>query len=130
MQLSEINNELNKVLELLYIEKKADFDRFREHILKLTLKEKREKGFTWHPVAVKKEGFTFGDRAFMILEKTNQFKEPHRFKSGTPIEIFSTADAKTVDSKQRRINGIIQYLKRDQMKVVLNTKDIPNWVHY
>ena len=46
MQLSEINNELNKVLELLYIEKKADFDRFREHILKLTLKEKREKGFT------------------------------------------------------------------------------------
>ena len=84
------------------------------------VKEKREKGLTWHPVAVKKEGFTFGDRAFVILEKTNQFNEPHRFKSGTPVELFSTADSKTNDSKDRRINGIIQYLKRDQMKVVLN----------
>ncbi len=130
MQLSDINNQLTKVLELLQIEKKADFERFREQVLKLTLKEKREKGLTWHPVVVKKEGFTFGDRAFVILEKTNQFNEPHRFKSGTPVEIFSTADAKTNDSKDRRINGIIQYLKRDQMKVVLNTQDLPTWVQY
>lgn len=130
MQLSEINNKLTKVLELLQIEKQEDFDRFREQVLKLSLKEKREKGLTWHPVMVKKEGFTFGDRAFVILEKTNQFNEPHRFKSGTPVELFSTADAKTNDSKDRRIRGIIQYLKRDQMKVVLNTQDIPNWVHY
>ncbi len=130
MQLSEINNELTKVLELLQIEKQEDFDRFREQVLKLSLKEKREKGLTWHPVVVKKEGYTFGDRAFVILEKTNQFKEPHRFKSGTPVELFSTADAKTNDSKERRLRGIIQYLKREQMKVVLNTQDIPNWVHY
>ena len=130
MQLSDINNELTKVLELLQIEKKADFDRFREQVLKLTLKEKREKGLTWHPVAVRKEGFTFGDRAFVVLEKTNQLREPHRFKSGTPVELFSTADGKTNDSKEQRVNGIIQYLRRDQMKVVLNAKDIPNWVHY
>ena len=98
MQVSEINNKLTKVLELLQIEKQEDFDRFREQVLKLTLKEKREKGLTWHPVVVKKEGFTFGDRAFVVLEKTNQFREPHRFKSGTPVELFSTADAKTNDS--------------------------------
>ncbi len=130
MQLSEINKELTKVLELLQIEKQEDFDRFREQVLKLSLKEKREKGLTWHPVLIKKEGFTFGDRAFVVLEKTNQFNEPHRFKSGTPVEIFSITDNKTVSSKEQRLNGIIQFLRKDQMKVVLNTQDIPNWVHY
>ena len=58
MQMTEINKELERVLDLLQLEKKEDFERFREKVMKLSIKEKREKGLTWHPVFLKKEGFT------------------------------------------------------------------------
>lgn len=130
MQISSINEELSEQLRLLKIEKEEDFERFRNEVKRLSLKEKREKGLTWHPTIVKKEGYTFGERAFVILERTTQINEPHRFRSGTPVELYSMAMDKFDDKKERRLSGVIQFLKRNQMKVVLNSKDIPNWVHY
>jgi len=131
MQMTEINKELERVLELLQLEKKEDFERFREQVMQLTLKEKREKGLTWHPVFLKKEGFTFGERAFVLVERTTQLNEPHQFRSGTPVEVFSLAEDKFDDKKkERRVSGVIQFLKRNQMKIVLNAKDIPNWMHF
>ena len=88
MQMTEINKELERVLDLLQLEKKEDFERFREKVMQLSLKEKREKGLTWHPVFLKKDGFTFGERAFVLVERTTQLGEPHQFKSGTPVEVF------------------------------------------
>ncbi|HFC00909.1 MAG TPA: AAA family ATPase [Phaeodactylibacter sp.] len=130
MQIATINEQLTELLELLKIEKKEDFDRFRQQVLQLTLQEKKEKGLTWHPLLVKKEGFTFGDRAFVILEKTTQLDEPHQFRSGTPVELFSTTEDSFSKNNERKLTGVIQFLKRNQMKVVLNAKDIPNWVHF
>lgn len=130
MQLTTINNALKELLQVLQIEKKEDFERFRETVIKLSLKEKREKGLTWYPVFVKKEGYTFGERAFVLLERTTQLDESHQFRSGTPVEIFSLAEDKFEDGKSRRVSGVIQFLKRNQMKVILNAKDIPNWLHF
>ncbi|MEM6966367.1 MAG: AAA domain-containing protein [Bacteroidota bacterium] len=130
MQRTAINKALTELLRVLQIEKKEDFERFRETVIKLSLKEKREKGLTWYPVLVKKQGYTFGERAFVLLERTTQLNEPHQFRSGTPVEIFSLVENKFEDNKNRRLSGVIQFLKRDQMKVILNARDIPNWVSY
>ena len=46
MQQSVINEELEKLTKLLKKEKEVDFERFREEVLKLTLKEKKEQGLT------------------------------------------------------------------------------------
>ena len=132
MELSTVNDALQELLNVLKIEKEEDFERFREMVIQLSLKEKREKGITWYPIQVKKEGFTFGERAFIVVEKTTHLNEPHRFKSGTPVELYSLAEDKFSDKekKDRKVSGVIQFLKRNQMKIVLNAKDNPPWVHY
>lgn len=132
MQTATINNQLTYLLELLKIEKEEDFERYRQLVIQLSLKEKREKGLTWHPLQIKKEGFTFGERAFVVVERTNQINEPHRFKSGTPVELYSTSEDKfgTDEKKEKKVSGVIQFMKRNQMKIVLNAKDIPPWLHY
>jgi len=132
MDLSSVNEALTELLGVLKIEKEADFERYRQMVIQLSLKEKREKGITWYPIEVKKEGFTFGERAFIVVDKTTQLNEPHRFKPGTPVELYSLAEDKfsDKDKKDRKITGVIQFLKRNQMKIVLNAKDNPPWVHY
>ena len=130
MQQSIINEELDKVLALLKIEKKEDFERFRNEVLQLSLQEKKEKGLTWYPLQIKKQGFTFGDRVFVIVERTAQLNERHRFRAGTPVEIYTNSDDKFSANKDRRQSGVIQFLKRNQMKIVLNSKDAPNWLHH
>ena len=101
-------------------------------VIQLSIKEKREKGLTWHPLQIKREGFTFGERAFVVVERTNQINEPHRFKSGTPVELYSTSEDKFGgdEKKEKKVSGVIQFMKRNQMKIVLNSKDIPVWIHY
>ncbi len=132
MQTATINKELTYLLELLKIEKEEDFERYRQLVIQLSIKEKREKGLTWHPLQIIKEGFTFGERAFVVVERTNQINEPHRFKSGTPVELYSTSEDKfgTDEKKEKKVSGVIQFMKRNQMKIVLNAKDIPPWLHY
>ena len=129
MQQSVINEQLLQLTELLKIEKEADFDRFREEVLKLTLKEKKERGLTWYPLQVNKDGFVYGERAFVVVERTTLRDTPHRFRSGMPIELFSLGEDKFSKSdKKQRVSGVIHFLERNKMKIILNSKDLPDWL--
>ena len=129
MQQLVINEQLLKLSELLKLEKKEDFERFREEVLKLTLKEKKEKGLTWYPLQINKEGYIFGERAFVVVERTTLRDMPHRFRSGMPIELFSLAEDKFSKSdRAQRVSGVIHFLERNKMKIILNAKDTPDWL--
>lgn len=128
MNHTKINQQIQKLKEVLLIEKKQDFEQFRQEVAQLSLSEKREKGLTWQPLDVKKEGYTFGERAFVIVERTTQLNEPHRFKSGTPVEFYSLATDKFSKSDHQKQSGVIQFMERNRMKIVLNTDDLPDWL--
>lgn len=128
MNQAKINQQLEALKEVLLIEKNIDFEQFRKEVAQLTLSEKRKKGLTWQPVEVKKEGYTFGERAFVIIEKTTHLNQPNRFKPGAPVEFYSAATDKFSKSDNQKENGIIQFLERNRMKIVLNTKDLPDWL--
>lgn len=128
MSQAKINQQIEELKEILKIEKKEDFERFRAEVAQLSLSEKREKGLTWNPVEVRKEGYTFGERAFVIIERMSNRNEPNRFKAGTPVEFYSLATDKFSKSEKQNQSGVIQYVERNKMKIVLNSSDLPDWI--
>ena len=120
-----IQQKLKTVQELLQKEKEADFDRFREEVLQLTQAERRDKGLCWYPLTILKTGYTVGERAFVTVERTAQINEPHRLRSGSPIEFYSSAEGK----RNHAMRGIIHFVERNKMKIILNNKDIPDWIN-
>ena len=60
------------LLEQVLAEKKADFEAYKKLIADLPLAERKEQGFTWHPLNVVKFGYTIGERSFVIVEKTSE----------------------------------------------------------
>lgn len=116
---------LHKVVELLKLEKTADYEQFKALIQSLSLSERKEKGYTWYPLEVIKSGYTYGDRAFVIVEKTTTEAAPSRFRSGKIVNLFTSQE--NVYKPER--SGVINYVQRGKMKIVLNSTDIPDWIN-
>ncbi|MEM9983374.1 MAG: AAA domain-containing protein, partial [Bacteroidota bacterium] len=103
---------------------KADFEAYKNLIANLPLEERKAQGFTWHPLNVVKFGYTIGERSFVIVEKTTETEAPRQFRSGKTVRLFTLAEGAY---KPERI-GVINYVKDKKMKIILNAKDIPDWL--
>ncbi|MEM1122076.1 MAG: AAA domain-containing protein [Bacteroidota bacterium] len=112
------------MLEQVLAEKKADFEAYKNLIANLPLEERKAQGFTWHPLNVVKFGYTIGERSFVIVEKTTETDAPRQFRSGKTVRLFTLAEGAY---KPERI-GVINYVKDKKMKIILNAKDIPDWL--
>ncbi len=113
-----------ELLEHVQAEKKADFEAYKQLIANLPLAERKEQGFTWHPLNVVKFGYTIGERSFVIVEKTSETDAPRQFRAGKTVRLFTLSEGAY---KPERI-GVINYIKDKKMKIVLNAKDIPDWL--
>ncbi len=125
---SIIDNRITELQRLLKIEKDKDFEQYRQNVLELSLTEKRKKGVTWHPLEILKQGYTFGDRAFITVKRSTALNEPHRFRGGAPVTFYSLAEDKFSKSDKRSKNGVIHFVERNKMKIILNAKDLPDWI--
>ncbi len=112
---------LRKLKELIQLELEEDIAIFRQKIEALSITERQKQGFCWHPVKVIKTGFTYGDRASVTIER--QDTKSHDFRSGNIVRLYSQKDP-LHDS----VNGTINYLKEKEMKIVLNTENLPIWL--
>lgn len=118
--------ELNKVAELLSLEKKADYEQFKNMVQSMPMQQRIEKGYCWYPVELKRSGFTVGDRAFVTIRRTNHLETSHHFRAGKVVNFFT---------KQPRIYyperaGTIDYINKDEMRIILNAKDLPVWLKF
>ncbi len=110
--------------EWLQIEKKADLDHFRNEVTNRPLEERRARGYTWFPVKATRTGYTYGDRAYVEVERTKGLEEDHKFKGGKPVNLF----IRHPEAKKPAYSGTIYWVHGDRMRIVLNAKDIPDWV--
>ena len=117
----ETSDFLRKLRELVDIELEEDIKIFQQKIDALSLSEKQKQGFCWHPVQSVKTGFTYGDRAFVVVER-NDIKS-HDFRSGNIVKLYAQKDP-----LNDYVNGTINYLKESQMKIVLHSDSIPLWL--
>ncbi|MEM6698667.1 MAG: AAA domain-containing protein, partial [Bacteroidota bacterium] len=120
------SDELEKLAELLALEKKADYEQFKEMMKALSLQERVAKGYCWYQVNIVRKGYTVGDRAYLIVERISNKELTHHFRSGNIVNFFT---------KKSRIHyperiGTIDYVHKHKMRIILNTKDLPNWVKF
>jgi ATP-dependent RNA/DNA helicase IGHMBP2 len=114
---------LEKILVALEKEREEDFLQFKEMIQSVPLPERIELGYSWYPVKVERAGYAIGDRAYVIIERQNKRNEPHQFKDGGTVSFFT----QKADGKTKERTGVINFLERNRMKIILNANDIPEW---
>lgn len=122
--MSEALKELAELAELLQLEKQEDFEQFKQAVERLPLEERREKGYAWYPLQVSKSGYTYGERAFVIVERHAAREEPHHFRPGKVASLFTRQPA--VQHPER--SGVIQFVDKNRMKIILNSRDLPEWL--
>lgn len=116
-------DELTQLAALLKIEKQEDFEQYKQKIQQLTVAERQAKGYCWFPLNIIQQGYTYGERAFVVVEK-NKDDLPHQFRSGKTINLFSRQEG--IQKPER--SGVVHFVHKNRMKVILNTKDLPDWL--
>lgn len=124
ISMTEIEKELAVLSELLQLEKQAGLEQFRLQVERLSPEERRARGFSWHPLQVVKQGYTYGERAFVIVERNAAADEHHQFRPGKSVNLYTRQAA--VRHPER--SGVIQFVDKNRMKVILNSKDLPDWL--
>lgn len=115
--------ELSQLLALLMLEKEEDFEQYKQQIQQLTIAERQVKGYCWYPLSIIKHGYTYGERAFVVVEK-NEDGLTHQFRSGKTVNLFT----KQPGVKKPEKSGVIYYVNKNRMKIILNTRDLPDWL--
>jgi ATP-dependent RNA/DNA helicase IGHMBP2 len=114
-----------KLLDLLRQEKEADHRAFLQLVRENPLSARVEQGYTWYPLNVINTGFALGDKAFVVVERTSHLNEPHQLRAGQAVSLFTQAPHTEQPEKQ----GVINYVERNRMKIILNARDVPDWLH-
>ena len=114
-----------KLNDLIQLEKAEDLEQYRALVERLPMAERKAKGFTWYPVLVGKSGYTYGERAYVIVEHQEAADFAHQFRSGKTVRFF----VQLADGKAKERTGVINFIDKKRMKIVLNTRDLPEWMH-
>ena len=116
--------ELIHLKQLLAIEKQADLDFFKTVIQNKPLEQRRKEGFTWYPLSIKASGYTYGERAFVTVEHSGNPDDPHQFRSGNVVNLFT----KQTDVYKPELSGTIHFISKNTMRIILNSRDLPDWL--
>ncbi len=116
--------ELKNLQELLKKEKQADLDYFKTVIQNKPLAQRCAEGFSWYPLSIKASGFMYGERAFVTVEHGGNADDPHQFRSGNIVNLFT----KQTDVYKPELSGTIHFIAKNTMRIILNSKDLPDWL--
>ncbi len=114
-----------KLLDLLRQEKAADYRTFLQLVRENPLSERVAQGYTWYPLNVLNTGFSLGEKAFVVVERTTHLNEPHQLRAGQAVSLFT--QAQHIDEPEKQ--GVINYVERNRMKIILNARDVPDWLN-
>lgn len=123
--MTDIQNELKELSRLLQLEKQADLEQFKYRVERLSMEERRAQGFSWYPLQITKQGYTYGERAFVIVERNATESTPHQFRSGKVVNLYTRQAA--VQQPER--TGVVQFVDKNRMKIILNSRDMPDWLN-
>ncbi len=118
------NTQLEKLISLLEIEKKEDLRQYREMVLRRTLKERVERGISWYPVSLKGVYIGTGEKFVLELERGGDGKTSNALQVGSTVRIFGM----NADQEVGRNSGVISWIKRNQMMIVLSSEVYPEWL--
>lgn len=124
--MSSSQNQLQKTLELIKLERQADLEYYRQKVLLRSLQQRTKEGTTWYPVKLKRDYIGTGERLIIEIERTTHLDQPHAFQSGKSVSVFSNAGGK---QDKDHVNGVINYVKDNTMVITLNVEELPEWIY-
>lgn len=113
-----------QLLALLHTEREEDLQQYLRFVRQRPLSERVAQGFSWYPLKVVQTGFSLGEKAFVVVERMSQQDQPHQLRAGQTVSLFTTG----TDEKHAEKSGIINYVERNRMKIILNARDVPDWI--
>lgn len=107
---------------LVQLEREEERRLHLEVIQAMPLVKRVKKGYSWYPLQVTETGYGIGGRPTVTVVREGE--ESHQFRAGTSINLFTTQPL--ANGPQR--SGVIHYVKKNIMKIVLGGEDLPDWL--
>ena len=117
-------NHFNHLRSLLQREREEDLQQYLQQVRERPLSERVERGHTWYPLQVVQTGFSLGEKAYVVVERTTRLNAPHQLRAGQTVSFFTQAPHVHQPEKQ----GVINYVERNRMKIILQSRDVPDWI--
>ncbi|MCE7991406.1 MAG: IGHMBP2 family helicase [Roseivirga sp.] len=114
---------INHLIDLLKIEKDEDYAQYQRKMLDTSVKERKKQGVTWYPVELVNRYISTGERFTLEFERTTDLDQNHSFHSGAVVSVFSGHG-----DEAETVSGVVSYQRKEKMKVVLNSSDLPEWI--
>ena len=118
---------------LVQLEREEERRLHLEVIQAMPLVKRVAKGYSWYPLQVTETGYGIGGRPTVTVVREGE--EAHQFRSGTSINLFTTqpqpplgGNAKHSAGAGPQRAGVIHYIKKNKMKIVLGGEDLPDWL--
>lgn len=107
---------------LLNIERKEDRASWQELSKSSSIAQRRTGGLAWYPIAIRDTELGRGDYLTVEVERTTHLDAIHQFRSGAPAALFSNHDPDT-----DRIEGTINFVGGNRLRITLPTDELPEW---
>ncbi|WP_223225099.1 AAA domain-containing protein [Sphingobacterium cavernae] len=117
-----IMNYFDEQIALLETEKQVDFTLHENLLLRSSLQKRRVQGVSWFPIVLSGSEIGRGDYLTITIQRTNFLEEGHKFRFGMPVALFSNHDP-----SEDRLEGIINYVSRDTMRISVRVDELPDW---
>lgn len=111
-----------QLLDLLRTERQEDEAIYRKLNASLSVNDRRDAGLTWYPVAIRDTEPAKGDYITVELERTTNQDIQHQFRTGTSAALFSNHNR-----DQDRVEGVVNYVGNNKIKITLRTDELPEW---
>ena len=122
--MSKIQEELKITLHLLKKEWAEDLEQYKVKTLGASVADKKKEGICWYPVQLVKTKVGMGDRLILEVERSDS-KHSHSFQSGKSVSLFSNFS----EGKTSRVNGVVNFVKKNTMTITLMGNEWPDWLH-
>ncbi|MEJ7557679.1 MAG: AAA domain-containing protein [Pedobacter sp.] len=112
----------DQLTQLLRLEKDADLKSYHDQTESSSAADRRLKGLSWYPIAIRGTEIGRGDYLTIELERTTHQDLNHQFRFGSSVALFSNHD-----EGNDRIEGVVAYVGSDKMKISLKVDELPDW---
>ncbi len=121
-----VDKELNKVFELLLLEKDEDLIQYKKKMANTSIAERRKEGVCWYPLDVDRTRYDAGERLLIKVRRAVEHSQSHLFQSGKLISLFSNAGGN--NENKHTVNGVVNQVRDHEMIITLNVDTEPDWL--
>lgn len=118
--------ELEHFLRLIALERAEEMRRYEALIKQTPIAQRRDKGLTWYPVIISNEEIGIGEQLLIDIQPTVEQPLHNAFQVGQSAALF--ANSGNNNSDRPMLNGVIAKVKKDSIRLVVATDELPDWV--